>query len=156
MQVDDTNETVAFGRKACQQAAIFLLNRSQHTQTLNVPVDAYLHDGLQFTGIVAVQNTAGTNFTTTGGVLQATLNPESAILLTTGEVNLIPPAPPTGLNLPKEGAGQVSLSWNRTRGAAASNIYTSVVSGGAYLKANSSPVKAISYSPTGLVNATIY
>ncbi|MBZ5547950.1 MAG: alpha-glucosidase C-terminal domain-containing protein [Acidobacteriia bacterium] len=156
LQVNDTNETVAFGRKAARQGAILLLNRSQQAQTVNVPVDGYLHDGLQFTGLIAVQNTAGTTFSTTGGTLQATLNPESAILMTTGPVDLIPPAPPTGLKVTKESAGQVALSWNRTMRAAAYNVYTSVVSGGGYLKANSSLIKGTSFSPTGLTNATPY
>jgi glycosidase len=153
---DDNNETVAFGRKAGNQAAILLLNRSQQEQVINVPVDSYLHDGLQFTGIIAVQNTAGTTFNTTGGTLQATLNPESAILLATGEVNLIPPAAPSGLKVTKEAAGQVELSWVRRRGAATYNVYASVVSGGGYLKANSSLITGTKFTATGLVNANTY
>ncbi len=154
--VDDNHETVAFGRKASSQAALLLINRSQQTQTVNVPVDGYLHDGLQFTGLIGIQNAAGTNFTTSGGVLHATLNPESALLMTTGQVDLVPPAAPTGLNVTKESAGQVSLAWNPTTGAASYNVYTSVVSGGGYQKSNTSPITATSYAAPNLVNATSY
>jgi glycosidase len=154
--VDDTNETVAFGRKARRQAAILLLNRSQQSQTVKVPINGYLHDGLQFTGILAVQNTAGTTFTTSGGFFQATLNPESALLVATGDVDLIPPGAPAGLKVTKESAGQVELSWNSTTGAATYNVYTSVVSGGGYGKATSSPISGTSYTATGLTNANTY
>jgi glycosidase len=60
---DDTNETVAFGRKTGKQAAILALNRSQQTQTLYIPVNGYLHDGLEFGTIIAAANTPGTTFT---------------------------------------------------------------------------------------------
>jgi glycosidase/fibronectin type 3 domain-containing protein len=153
---DDTNETVAFGRKTGKQAAILALNRSQQTQTLYIPVNGYLHDGLEFGTIIAVANTPGTTFTTSGGVLQATLNPQSSILLVTGEVNLIPPHPPIGLNVTKESAGQVAVSWSSSTRAAGYNIYRSVVSDGGYVKANSSLVTSTSFTVTGLANATTY
>ncbi|PYY18208.1 MAG: alpha-amylase, partial [Acidobacteria bacterium] len=153
---DDANDVVAFGRKTGKQAAIVIVNRGQQRQTVNVPVSGYLRDNLSFTSIAAVGNQTEGNFTTTGGALQATVGPESALLLCTGSVNLKPPAPPTALNVTKEAAGQVVLTWNASSGATAYNVYRSPLSGGGYTKANSSAVSGTSFTVTGLANGSTY
>ncbi|HVH85752.1 MAG TPA: alpha-amylase family glycosyl hydrolase, partial [Terriglobales bacterium] len=154
--VDDMNDVVAFGRKTGKQAAIVIVNRGQQAQTVSVPVSGYLHDNLSFTSVAAVGTQAGATFVTSGGGLQATLDPESALLLCTGSVNLTPPSPPTGLKVFKETSGQVALAWNASSGATAYNVYSSPVSGGGYTKANSSPVSGTSFTATGLANAITY
>jgi chitodextrinase len=60
------------------------------------------------------------------------------------------------LKVAKEAAGQVGLSWVRRRGAATYNVYASVVSGGGYVKANSSAITGTTFTVTGLVNANTY
>ena len=84
------------------------------------------------------------------------MGPESALLLCTGSVNLKPPAPPTALNVTKEAAGQVVLTWNASSGATAYNVYRSPLSGGGYTKANSSAVSGTSFTVTGLANGSTY
>ena len=153
---DDTNDTVAFGRKTGTQAAVLVLNRSQQMQSVYIPVAGYLHDGLQFSNAVSVGNITGSTFTTNGGVLAVTLDAESAALLITGTVNLTPPSPPSGLTVTKESSGQVALSWNTSSGAASYNVYSSPVSGGGYTKANSSPVTVTNFTATGLANGGAY
>jgi glycosidase len=153
---DDTNDTLAIGRKTGNQAAILVLNRSQQSQTIYVPVDGYLHDNLQFTNAVAVGNVSGSTFNISGGVLPVTLDAESEVLLITGLVNLTPPAAPSGLNVTRESSGQVALTWNASSGAASYNIYSTPVSGGGYIKANSSPVTGTSFTVTGLTNGGTY
>ena len=152
---DDVNDTVAFGRKSANQAAVLIVNRSSTARTVNVPVVRYLHDNLQFKSIFTVQNSP-TTATTSGGMLQATLGPESAILFSTGIVNLKPPDAPTNLAVQKEMSNQVSLSWTASTYAVSYNVYQSPVSGGGYTLANTSPVSGTSFTATGLTNAQTY
>jgi glycosidase/fibronectin type 3 domain-containing protein len=154
--VDDTNETVAIGRKTGTQGALLLLNRSQQVRNVSVPVSGYFHDNLTFTSLVGVGNPTGTTFTTSTGSLQATLNPESATLLLTGKVDLTPPAAPQGLKVTKESAGQIELSWTAVPGAISYNVYQSPVSGGGYTKSNTSAVTGTTFTATGLTNADTY
>ena len=153
---DDNSEVIAFGRKTGKQAAIIVVNRSSQPQSVAVPVSGYLRDNLSFNSVAAVGNPVGASFNTVAGALQATLAPESALLLATGNVNLMPPPAPTGLNVSKESSGQVALGWSASSGATAYNVYSSPVSGGGYAKANSSPVNGTSFTVTGLANAKTY
>ena len=153
---DDNSEVIAFGRKTGKQAAIIVVNRSSQPQSVAVPVSGYLRDNLSFNSVAAVGNPVGASFNTVAGALQATLAPESALLLATGNVNLTPPPAPTGLNVSKESSGQVALGWSASSGATAYNVYSSPVSGGGYAKANSSPVNGTNFTVTGLANAKTY
>ena len=152
---DDTNDTVAIGRKTTDQAAILIVNRSQNAQTVNVPVTGYLRNKLLFKSVFTVQNST-TTATTTGGVLQATLAPESAILFSTRIVNLKPPAAPTNLAVQRESSNQVALTWTASAKAVSYNVYKSPVSGGGYSLANASSVTGTSFTATGLTNAQTY
>ncbi|MGZ4788258.1 MAG: fibronectin type III domain-containing protein, partial [Terriglobales bacterium] len=89
-------------------------------------------------------------------VLQATLGPESAILFSTGIVNLKPPDAPTNLAVQKEMSNQVALTWTASQKAVSYNVYQSPVSGGGYSLANTSPISGTSFTATGLTNAQTY
>jgi len=81
-----------------------------------------LPDNLSFSAVATVDNHLGASFNTSGGVLQVTLDPESAVLLATGPVDLKPPDPPTGLNRNAGASGEIELSWTASAGAAATTF----------------------------------
>src|SRR6185369_13339157 len=153
---DDDKETVVIGRKTGTQAALTLVNRSTSAQTISVPLSGYIHDGVQFTALFAVGNATGAMFTTSGGTLQATLQPESGLLLATGTVDLTPPDPPQGLKVTKEGSQNVELSWSASAEAAGYNVYRSVVSGGGWEKANASLITTTNYKVQDLTDGNTY
>lgn len=149
---NDTDETVALGRKTTSRAALLIVNRSEQPRTVNIPVDGYLPNGLQFAPLITVGNITGASFTTSGGMLQVSLDPKSGTLLATGQVDLNPPAAPANLHVTSESSGQVALEWSAVSGAASYNVYSSPVSGGGYKKENSSAVGGTSFTVTGLEN----
>jgi len=152
---DDTNETAAFGRKTASQAAVFVINRSVSSQTVSIPVAGYLRDNLQFTSALAVGSLfAGPK--TTNGTLTVTLARKSAMILTTGQVNLKPPDPPTALKVTNEASTTVSLSWTASAHAASYNVYQSFVSGGGYTKSNTTAITGNTFAATGLINGDTY
>lgn len=153
---DDDSQTVALGRKSGSQAAILALNRSSQPQTLKIPIDGYLPNGIQFTGRYGVGIDAGNVYATSGGTLTIALNPESGLLVSTDNIDLVGPTAPTGLQVTQEGNAQVSLSWNSVSGAVGYNVYHSPVSGGGYVKGNSAPITGTTFTDTGLTNATTY
>lgn len=152
---DDGAGSVAYGRKLGDKASIVVVNRSDAVQNLGIPVAGYLPDGTQLTTAYAVGNT-GAMFTVSGGVLSVSLNPASGLLLATAGADLTPPAAPANLHVTNEGDGQVSLAWNAVAGAAGYNLYRSPLSGGGWVKVNSSPLAGTSFTDTGLRNAHIY
>jgi hypothetical protein len=153
---DDANETVALGRKTSSQAAVLVINRSASVRSVSVPVNGYVPDGTSFQAVFAVGNVAGGTSTVAAGSLTAALNPESALLLITGSIDLSPPSAPAGLRITDEAAGQVSLKWNSVVGATGYNVYRSPVSGGGRVKVAGSPVTATTLTDTGLRNAVPY
>ncbi len=153
---DDAADTVAYGRKTGTQAAIVAINRSDQTRTLNIPVAGYLPDGTALARIYGVGNSTGESIIVTGGILQVTLNPLSGLLLATSNIDLTPPAAPTGLHVTNEGDAQVSLAWNSVGGAASYNVYRSPLSGGGFAKVNQSPITNLHFIDTGLRNARSY
>jgi glycosidase/fibronectin type 3 domain-containing protein len=153
---DDTNETVAIGRKTGTQAALVLVNRSSQTRTISVPLAGYIHDGVAFKALFGVGNPTGGVFTSGGGEIQVALEPESGLLLASGNVDLTPPAAPSGLRVTNEASHQVSLSWNSVTDAAGYNVYRSFVSGGGWQKNNTSLVSGTNFTVTGLADATLY
>ncbi len=91
------------------------------------------------------------------GIIQVSLNPESAwILATKPEIDLQPTKAPSGLQVTNEGVQQLSLAWNAVNGASGYNLYRSPLSGGGWVKVNSAPLSGTSYTDTGLRNGQIY
>ena len=150
---DDAAGTVAYGRKTPAQAAIVAINRSAEARTVEIPVAGALPEGTGLTAVYGVNNPGNPTVTVGGGKLTVALNAMSAWLLTTGQVDLMPPAAPGNLRVTNEGNAQVSLAWNGVPGAAGYNVYRSPVSGGGWVKANAAPVTGTSFTDTGLRNA---
>ena len=153
---NDASQVVAYGRKTISQAAIVVINRSTQIRTVEIPVAGYVPDGISFTSLYGVGNSGTVNVQVSGGMLIVELAPLSAWLLATGTVDLQPPAAPTGLSVTDEGDGEVSLAWNAVSGADSYNIYRSPLSGGGWVKANTSSVTGTIFTDTGLQNARTY
>lgn len=153
---DDATGVVAYGRKTGAQAAIVAVNRSDQASTVDIPVANYLPDGLSFRAVYGVGNKLGGKVKIAAGKISVTLNPLSGLLLVTGNVDLTPTAAPTGLGITNEGNGQVSLAWNATPGAVSYNVYRSPLTGGGYVRLNSSPITGASLTDSGLRNAQTY
>ncbi len=152
---DDGQSSVAFGRKTGSQAAIVALNTSTSTQTLRIPVAGYLPDQVSFFRRFSVGGGTASSATTANGVLTITLGSMAGIVLATGRVDLTPTGAPTGLAVTGAAAGQASLAWNVTPGAASYNLYRSPVTGGGYVRVNSSPMTGTTYTDTGLRNGQV-
>jgi fibronectin type 3 domain-containing protein len=103
-----------------------------------------------------VNNPGNPSVSVNGSKVSVTLNAMSAWLLTTGQVDLMPPAAPENLRVTNEGNAQVSLAWDGVSGAAGYNVYRSPVSGGGWVKANASPVNGTVFTDPGLRNARTY
>jgi len=153
---DDAAETVAYGRKTDNQAALVVINRSAQAQTVTIPVSGYLPDGVAFASLYGVNNSGSANAQVSGGSIGVSLNPLSAWILATSSIDLKPTAAPSGLQVTSEGNNQVSLSWNAVAGAGGYNLYRSPLSGGGWVKVNSSPLTGATYTDTGLRNGQIY
>ncbi|HEX5690625.1 MAG TPA: alpha-amylase family glycosyl hydrolase, partial [Roseiflexaceae bacterium] len=152
---DDAANTVAFGRKAGDSAAIVAINRSDASRTLEIQVDGYLPNGFSLTKAYGVGNASGGTVGVSDGKVSVTLAPLSGLLLT-GSGDLTPPAAPSNLHVTNDSAGQVALAWNSVSGAAGYNLYRSPLSGGGWVKVNNAPLNATSYTDTGLRNAQTY
>jgi glycosidase/fibronectin type 3 domain-containing protein len=153
---DDANGVVAYGRATTSQAAITVINRSTITQTLSIPVAGYLPNGATMQVRYGVNNASTGSATVNTGALSITLGPLSGMLLASGQIDLQPPAAPTGLKVTNEGNAQASLAWKPVSGAAGYNVYRSPLSGGGYVKVNSSLVSGAGFTDTGLRNAQSY
>ena len=153
---DDAANTVAYGRKTGNQAAIIVLNRSNASRMIDIPVDGYLPDGITLSRIYDVGNGSVGSVTVSGGQVHLTLNPLSGLLLATGTVDLTPPSAPSGLHVTNEGNAQVGLAWSGVAGAASYNVYRSPLSGGGWVKANATSLSGTSFTDTGLSNAHTY
>ena len=153
---NDADETVAFGRRTGSAAAVVALNRSTSSRTLSIPVAGYLPDGTSLARRFGVGVAASGSTTVSGGAIEVTLPAMSGLVLATGAVDLTGPAAPTGLHVTAEAANEVSVSWNAVGGAAGYDVWVSPLSGGGYVKANSSTVAGTSFTITGLENARRY
>lgn len=154
---NDADGTVAYGRKTGTGAAIVAINRSSSTQTLHIPVDGYLTNGMTLVRIYAVGGTSGgPGFTIAGGFVDLSLPAMSGVLLADSLVDLTPPPAPTGVAITNEAANQLSVGWHGVRGAAGYDVWYSPLSGGGYLKANNSPISGTSFTIKGLDNARRY
>jgi glycosidase len=144
---DDTAGVLAYGRKTDKQAALVLLNRSDSAQTVSVPVDGYLPEGTALTPAFG----GGGPTSVSGGAVAVTVPALSGRVLETGHIDLEPPPAPSGLAATAS-SGSVALSWSAVDGAAGYNLYRSPVTGGGYVKVNTSPVTDTSFTDTGLPN----
>ncbi|MBK9940312.1 MAG: fibronectin type III domain-containing protein [Kouleothrix sp.] len=153
---DDTNDTVAYGRKTTAQGLIVALNRSNQSRTLSIALAGYIPNGNLLKAIYGVGNSTGASYTVANGTLQITLAPLSGLVLTTGNTDLNPPSAPKQLAVTSEGNGSVGLSWQAASGAAGYNVYRSPLSGGGWVQANSSLLTATSFTDSGLDNARTY
>jgi glycosidase/fibronectin type 3 domain-containing protein len=153
---DDSAQVVAYGRKTSNQAAIVIVNRSDQAQTVQIPVAGYLPDGIPFNQAYLVGTGGLSSVTVSGGAISGSVDPWSAVLLLAVNVDLEPPAAPSGLNVTNEGNSTVSLAWSNVSGANSYNVYRSPLSGGGWVKANSAPITSTNFEDTGLENARTY
>ncbi|HEY3312100.1 MAG TPA: alpha-amylase family glycosyl hydrolase [Anaerolineales bacterium] len=152
---DDSAGTVAYGRKTTSQAALVVINRSPDAHTVSIPVAGYLPDGLTFNSLYGVANTGPVSATVVNGALSVDLNPQSAWILGTGNVDLLPPAAPTNLSI-TPGNAKADLSWNAVSGAAGYNLYRSPLSGGGWVKVNPNLLTGTTYTDTTVQNTRQY
>ena len=153
---DDASGVVAYGRKTNDQAAIVIVNTGDQIQTGAIPVAGYLPDGLLLNQAYAVNTTGPGSVTVSGGAIQGSLDPMSAVLLLTGNVDLEPLAAPDNLHVTSEGDGVVSLAWNAVSGSAGYNVYRSPLSHGGWVKLNAAPLAGTTFDDNNLVNAKTY
>ena len=147
---DDTDRTLAYGRKLGDQAAIVAVNRNPSSvETLTIPLSDYLRDGVTLRDALS-----GTSYTSAGGDLVVTLPPLGGALLVTGAgQDLTGPGAPTGLTA-APGNGQVALSWTAASGAASYQILRSPLSGGGYAAVGTA--SSTSWTDSGVVNGQRY
>ncbi len=155
---DDAAGVVAYGRKTTQQAALVALNRSDQDQTVTIPVAGYLPDGVVLNTRYVAANAApvAASAVVTNGSVSITAPAHSGWLLTSGLVDLLPPAAPTGLQVTAEGNAQLGLSWSVVSGAVGYNLYRSPLSGGGWVKLNNSLLTGTTSTDTGLRNTQVY
>jgi fibronectin type 3 domain-containing protein len=147
---DDSAGTVAFGRKTTSSAAIVAVNRSGSAQSLDIPVSGYIPDGTSFTFRYGGTGSA----VVSGGTLHVTLDALSGALLATGNVDLAPPAAPSGLHVTSEGNATVSLAWSAVAGASSYAVFRSPLTGGGYVQAGTTT--ATTFDDSGIQNARTY
>ncbi len=150
---DDASQVVAYGRKTDRQAAVIVINRSSQPQAGAIPVVGFLPEGTVLKTAYGVGDGQPGTLTVSNGQLAGTLGADSAWILVTGRVDLVPPAAPAGLAVTNEGNAQVTLTWNGVARAAGYNAYRSPVSGGGYVKVNAAPLTGVSFTDTNLRNA---
>ncbi len=153
---DDATDMVSYGRKTNNQAAVIIINRSSQSQSGAIPVVGYLPDGTKLYKAYAIGAGAPSSVTVANGEINGTIGPKSAWLLVTGRTDLKPTAAPASLNVTNEGNGEVSLAWNAVAGVSGYNLYRSPVTGGGYVKVNTSPLTSTNFTDTGLRNAQTY
>ncbi len=154
---DDASGVVAYGRKTTRQAAVVVVNRGLSAWTGGIPVSGYLPEGaLLQVNLVTEGGKRSLTARVQNGMLPVSLERMSAVLLTSGMIDLLPPAPPSGLSVTGEGSAQVSLAWNVVSGAAGYNLYRSPLSGGGFVRVNPLPLTGSTFTDSGLENARTY
>jgi glycosidase len=153
---DDASQIIAYGRKTESQGAVVIVNRGNQAQVFSIPVAGYLPDGVILKRAYVVGNSGQLQVTVTNGAITGNIDPLSGLILVTDKVDLKPTSNPTGLHVTNEGSQTVSLEWNAVTGATGYNIYRSPVSGGGYIKLNSSVLATPAFSDSGLVNSKLY
>ncbi|HEY3313173.1 MAG TPA: alpha-amylase family glycosyl hydrolase [Anaerolineales bacterium] len=152
---DDAAGTLAYGRKTTSQAALVVVNRSPDPHSVSIPLAGYLPNGLAFSSVYGVGNPASLSAVVADGALSVDLKPHSALLLVTGNVDLLPPLPPANLQI-ITGNAKLDLTWDASAGAAGYNLYRSPLSGGGWVKLNASPIDSTTYSDVTVENTRLY
>ena len=147
---DDASRTLAYGRRLGDQVAIVTLNRNpSSSQTLKIPLGAYLRNGVTLTDAIG-----GATYTTAGGNLSITLPAlGGAVLVSASGQDLTGPAAPSGLDA-TAGNSQVGLTWTAAAGAARYQVLRSPLSGGGYTALDT--VTSTSYTDTTVTNGQRY
>ena len=153
---DDASDLLAYGRKTDSQGAVVIINRSAQTQTFTIPVAGYLPDGILLKRGFMVGNGGPKQVTVSNGAIVGTIDPLSGLIFISGHVDLKSTSKPTGLHVTNEGNQSASLEWNSVTGATGYNIYRSPLSGGGWVKANSSLLSSPAFADTGLENSKLY
>ncbi|HEX6034742.1 MAG TPA: hypothetical protein VFY83_09925, partial [Anaerolineales bacterium] len=153
---DDNTGLVAYGRKTTNSAAVVIVNRTADPQTASIPVAGYLPDGLSLDLVYAVGTGGATPVTVADGAINGSIGPKSAVVLLANDVDLEPPPAPSGLLVTEEGDGTVSLAWNSVPDTDGYNLYRSPLSGGGWVKVNSTLLASPDYIDQGLQNARTY
>jgi glycosidase len=153
---DDASGVVAYGRKSNNQAVVVIINRSDTASAGAIPVAGYLQDGLQLTTRLTVGTGNGAASVANGQIAGNIGGKSALVLVSNAGADLTPPTAPASLRVTSEGNAQVALAWDAVAGAAGYNVYRSVVSGGGFVKLNSSPLNGTTFSDAGLRNATPY
>jgi glycosidase len=153
---DDTSGVIAYGRKTNNQAAIIIVNRSNQNQSGAIPVAGYLPDGITLNKAYAVGSGGANSVTVANGAVNGLIGPLSAVLFLSGNVDLMPTPAPANLHVTDEGNTSVNLAWNPVSGSAGYNMYRSLLSGGGWVKVNTSPISGTTFTDTGLQNAKTY
>ncbi len=151
---DDATGLVAFGRKTTRQAAVIIINRGSQPQAGAIPVAGYLPDGTVLRSAYAVGDGSVKSTRVTNGQLEGTIGPMSAVILLTGQIDLMPPAAPANLHVTGEGSDTVSLGWDAVPGAASYAVYRSPVTGGGYVQV--ATTTGTSLTDTGLAAGKLY
>ncbi|MCU0493520.1 MAG: alpha-amylase family glycosyl hydrolase [Chloroflexaceae bacterium] len=146
--VDDTQRTVAYGRKAGNQAAIVAANPNEEARVVSIPLNGYLPNGISLTESFRCDAPGTASYTVQNGSIQLTIPALcGVILLTQPNADLTPGAAPAGLQASVSG-GSVSLTWSATEGATSYNVYRSPVTGGGYVLLTPTPLTATSFTDT--------
>lgn len=147
---DDTNNTLAYGRKLGSNVSIAVFNRNTASQQVVVDLSGYLAAGTVLTDVLT-----GSTYTPaavgTAVPLTLTLSGNTGALLVTDAATSAPLAP-TNLTA-TEGNAQVVLNW--TGSAAGYNVYRSLVSGGGYTRVATDTVGVV-FTDTTVTNGTLY
>jgi glycosidase/fibronectin type 3 domain-containing protein len=153
---DDTLDMVAYGRKTNNQAAIVIINRSNQTRSISIPVAGYLPNDISLHQAYVVGTGGADPVTVSEGAVSTSLGALSAVLLLSGNVDLEPTLAPISLQVIEEGNGTVSLAWNGVADADGYNLYRSPLSGGGWVKVNMELIASPDFVDTGLQNARTY
>ena len=153
---DDTAEVVVYGRKTTEQAVVVVVNRGPGSQSVEVPLNGYVPEGTMFSSLYGVANAGVVDAVVSSGLLNVTLAPQSAWILTTGTIDLLAPSAPGNLMVTDEGDAQVSLAWDAVPDAAGYNLYRSPLSGGGWVRVNSEPLTGTDFTDTGLRNGQAF
>jgi glycosidase len=130
LMAEDTLDVVAYGRKTNNQAAIVIINRSNQTRSVSIPVAGYLPNDISLHQAYVVGTGGADPVTVSEGAISTSLGALSAVILLSGNVDLEPTSAPAGLQVIEEGNGMVSLAWNGVADADGYNLYRSPLSGG--------------------------
>ena len=127
LAADDAAGTLAYLRRADEEAAVAVLNLSTEARTIAVDLAGRLPSGTVLTDALS-----GTSLTVGGDPLSVSLPARgAAVLITAPGTDLTAPDAPTGLTA-TAAAGRVDLAWGPVAGAAGYEVWRSILPGGGY------------------------